>query len=480
MLNFFKNQFYLFQLEEYEIFRFLSLYKHLLIPKNKPRKTLDVTSKVKLLILVDLVLILCILLTLFITLSTPLPLYSAIVYSILGTALVLLLLHPLLICGAQVLILPIEIYLKNKLLSQAKTKLKDFPNLKILSIAGSYGKTTTKELATAILRQNYSTAETPENINTPLGISRLLIDKVTPENKWLVAELGEYKPGDIRNLCDLVTPNIGVITGINEAHLERMGNIDNAISTIFELAESTSDTLLLNTDDNRVRLNYEKFKRPKNVHFYGYKNPKLTGLQLKETSFSEELLQQNFILKAESNNQEFAFSTYLLGDYAFGLATFAIKLAKVLNISVENAQQAFKALKPIKHRLEPLKSPRGAIIIDDSYNGNPDGVKQALQVLLKFPNRRKLLLTPGLVETGNQNRTIHLGLGKEIAKVVDVVILIKNSAFQHIYEGLLTEGFQKNNVLTFGSTQEAHGALSSIVQSNDVILFQNDWADNYF
>jgi len=119
------------------------------------------------------------------------------------------------------------------------------------------------------------------------------------------------------------------------------------------------------------------------------------------------------------------------------------------------------------------------LAIDDSYNANPDGIREAVKVLSRYQNRRKIYLTPGLVEVGTRACEIHLDLGRNLAKVADLVILIKNSATPRIAQGLKEAGFSEDKIIWFESALQAHGSLEKILKAGDVILFQNDWPDNY-
>ena len=105
----------------------------------------------------------------------------------------------------------------------------------------------------------------------------------------------------------------------------------------------------------------------------------------------------------------------------------AIKIAESLGMSSEEILKGIANIKPVEHRLQPIKSAGGVLVIDDAYNGNPAGVAEAIKVLSRFENRRKLFITPGLVETGKATAEIHRKIGQQLAGVADVVILIKNS-----------------------------------------------------
>ena len=119
-------------------------------------------------------------------------------------------------------------------------------------------------------------------------------------------------------------------------------------------------------------------------------------------------------------------------------------------------------------------------MIDDSFNGNNAGVKSTIDLLRHTPFAgRKVYLTPGLVELGEKSDEVHVEIGKLLADVVDVVLLIENVATVRVREGLLEAGFDEKNIQLFSSALEAHESLSSVLQKGDVIVFQNDWTDNY-
>ena len=137
-------------------------------------------------------------------------------------------------------------------------------------------------------------------------------------------------------------------------------------------------------------------------------------------------------------------------------------------------------IRPVPHRLEPFMASGNILVIDDSYNGNVDGAREAMRVLARFPERRKVYCTPGLVETGSAAHAVHEGLGMQLAGIADMVILIRNGATDSMRKGLEAAGFGTARILAFETSGEAHAALPGILRDGDVILFQNDWPDNYF
>jgi UDP-N-acetylmuramoyl-tripeptide--D-alanyl-D-alanine ligase len=364
----------------------------------------------------------------------------------------------------DLLLLPIDVFIKELVILFAKNKIKKLNNLKIIGIAGSYGKTGMKDLITTVLREKYQVVKTPESFNTPIGIARTILEEVNEKTDILVVEMGEYYTGDIKNICSIAPPQIGVVTGINEAHLERLKSIDNTVKTIFEIAQNmkSSGILLLNGKDEFIKNNYKKFvPNSQEIYFYQAKG---------KIEFNEDA--PGFIY------QKIFFP--VLGQYNLDKIDGVIYIAKKLGLTLHEIETGLKKIKTPAHRLQPiLNHEKNILVIDDSYNGNPDGVEEAIKTLSLFKKRRKIFITPGLVEIGDKNMEVHQRIGKRLNDVVDLVILIKNSVTPHIEEGLIKNGFNKESILWFDSMMEAQNNLGKYLKTGDVVLFQNDWPDNY-
>jgi UDP-N-acetylmuramoyl-tripeptide--D-alanyl-D-alanine ligase len=307
-----------------------------------------------------------------------------------------------------------------------------------------------KEAVSTILSQKYSVLKTPENINTPLGIANLILTKLDSSTEVFVVEMGEYTRGDIKDICSIVKPQTAIITGINEAHLERMGKMENTIAAIFELAQHMNQKglLVLNEDNTLIRDNYKTFVTTQKIEF-------------------------------ASSKKESNLESGLLGRYATGVLEAGAAVGRYLGLTEEQIQKGARSVGPLPHRLQPIEGTQGVLVIDDSYNGNPEGVEEAIYLLSTYKERRKVYVTPGLVETGEKNEDVHRKIGKHLASVADRVVLIKNSATPFIAQGLMENGFDKNHILWYKNVQAAHAAMGQIIEPNDVVMFQNDWPDNY-
>jgi UDP-N-acetylmuramoyl-tripeptide--D-alanyl-D-alanine ligase len=380
------------------------------------------------------------------------------------------------------LLKPFDGYRKGSVVKQAQAKLQSMPDLIRIGIVGSYGKTTMKEAISITLSKEKNVLATKGNENTLIGVANLVLNSLRSEHEVLIVEMGEYVSGDIKDLCKLVSPDIGIITGINEAHLERMGNLETTINSIFEIAHYSKETavLFLNNDDERVKKSFHTHVGDKKINWFGaYCDECKYRVDEEKDLFDEDDISVCYSIKSKNGKEKSLIKTPLLGQYISNTFQAVLSVAQHLGISYNSIVSGLLDLKPVPHRLEGRIENDGSILIDDSYNGNPDGAESALQVLSRYKKRRKIYITPGLVELGVLSDEIHYNLGKKIGLTVDKVFLIKNSTTSHIMRGLNEVGFKKENITLYPSMIDALKIVEVERTSNDIVLIQNDWTQNY-
>lgn len=476
LLSIIKYQLYLLQLENYELGRYFKLlWQKGFWPKGGQRKNLVWTGKAILIFGLAELLILGV--SFFLSRAVFLNvLENSAAAAILFFAAVFILqfFGFIFLTVCTILTIPLDWFIKQIVIGRARIKIKKLSDLKIIGIAGSYGKTTMKEVLKAITGEKLKVESTPESINTPVGIARWVLNNVTNEAQILIVEMGEHYSGDIKDICKIAQPDIAVVTGINESHLERMKNMETVVSTVFEIVSGAKPgaAVVLNGDDNNVFTHYKEYIWPDNrVIQYQVSSIKNQVFDVEELCWHFEI---DDLGKLNLN---------LLGEYALADVDAAIKIAKFLGMTNEEIKKGIAKIKPVEHRLQPIQSAGNVLVVDDAYNGNPQGVKEAIKVLSRFTDRRKIYITPGLVEMGKASKEVHLEIGKELAGVADVVILVKNSVTPWIEEGLNSAdkliSRSAYQLIWFSTAQEAHAALPKILKPGDVILFQNDWGDQY-
>jgi UDP-N-acetylmuramoyl-tripeptide--D-alanyl-D-alanine ligase len=383
---------------------------------------------------------------------------------------VLILLAPFLL--AYLILIPLGVIkaiqypVEQKILKRAKGKISRHRGIKI-AIAGSFGKTSMREILGTVLSQGKKVATPPHSHNTPLGISEF-IDTLTGNEDIVIFELGEYYPGDIRKLCELVHPNIGIITGINEAHLKKFKTLDRTADTIFELSAYVDPKKLYVNGESQLA----RTRADKNIIYdrtgVGNWRVKESSSDLNGTSFS--LTKGSDTLKVHSS---------LLGMHQVGPLSLAAEIATQVGLSPSEIQVSLSKTTPFEHRLNPIKDSSDVIMLDDSYNGNPDGVNAVINFLASLKNHRRFYVTPGLVEMGSETESVHKAIGRKLAEAeIEKVVLVKNSVTPFIEKGL-KESHYHGEVLWFDDALDAFRALPNLTVAGDVVLLQNDWPDQY-
>ena len=353
------------------------------------------------------------------------------------------------------------------IIQRAKKVLEKHTAIKI-GVAGSFGKTTMREILKTVLAEGKHVAAPPYSYNTPLGISSF-VKTLNGDEEVLIFEMGEYYPGDVRRLCDLVQPDIGVITGINEAHLHKFKTLNRTVKTIYELADHLGDKPVYVNGENELA---KDNARPGHIV---YSRSGTTDINIENASAN--LSEVSFTLSYSGQNIKL--SSSLLGMHQIGPLAVSADIALRLGLSPEQVQVGIANTKPFDHRLEPKTDAEGIVTLDDSYNGNPDGVKAVINFLALLKNHRRFYVTPGLVEMGARTEAVHRDVGKWLAEAgIEKVVLIKNSVTPYIEQGLKNSGYQ-GEVLWFDEALQAFSALPQMTVTGDVVLLQNDWPDQY-
>ena len=347
---------------------------------------------------------------------------------------------------------------------RARLVLSRHPAKKI-AVVGSYGKTTAKEMLTTVLSEKFRVASTPGNMNTAIGISRFA-SKLDGNEDIVVIELGEEKPGDIRKLARLSRPTDAIITGISEAHLVSFKTIDRTIATIFEIADFVDADHLFKNHENSLIASHKSAG-------IAFDQKSVDGWKITHAQTAIDGTSFTMTKKGESID----ISVPLIGLHIIPVAAAVAAMALRFGLSGDEIKAGFYNVQPYEHRMQPRPS-HGAWIIDDTYNGNSEGVKAGLAFLKSSGAKRRIYITPGLVEAGDQTRAVHIEIGKLIAKSVDRVYLMKNSVTDYIVQGLKSEKF-KGELLIIDEPLEFYQNLELYVAAGDVVLMQNDWTDNY-
>jgi hypothetical protein len=364
------------------------------------------------------------------------------------------------------------LYYKNK----AKTKLREMDNLKIIGITGSYGKTSCKNILRDILSGAYNTLETPRSVNTLNGIMIVINNTLSKFDEVFIAEMGAYAKGDIKALANLVKPKYAIITRIGLAHLYTFGSEENIIEGKMELVESLprDGIAVLNKDDPK-QIGYH-IKNKCKVLWIGINTKEEVDVRASNIKSSKQGI--SFDVKFKGDENIYKFKTKLLGVHNVYNIVSSLALANSFKIDKKKLVESVARIKPVEHRLE-LKKIGNFYQIDDAFNSNPVGASNALDVLDTMPGI-KVVVTPGMIELGEVEYSENKKFGKHIAKVADKVILVGEKVTKAIKEGILEEGFNKDNLYVINDVKESYKMIQNFKENKDIYaLYENDLPDTY-
>lgn len=368
---------------------------------------------------------------------------------------------------------PIEKIINNGFCNKAQKKLKSMPDFKIVGITGSYGKTSTKYIVNTILSQKYNSLMTPESYNTTMGVVRTINEKLKPTHGLFVCEMGAKYIGDVKEICDIVNPNYGILTAIGPQHLDTFKTIENVSKAKCELIDALPDDTgiaFVNWEDENIR----KAKITKKTVKYGLNKDAdyyADNIEITEKGSSFDVVMPN--------GNKINVKTKLLGKLNILNIVCGVAVADKLGLTPEQIKMGVKFIKPVEHRLELRPNPNGSIIIDDSYNSNIRGANMALEVLGAFKGRQRILITPGIVELGEKSYEINKNLGRVATKYSDFIILVGEKQAAPMLDGVKAEKYPEDRVMVAKNLDEAIKKMYELMNENTVVLLENDLPDNY-
>lgn len=389
---------------------------------------------------------------------------------------------------ANLLIYPLERTINEAYLFSARKRIRTLQP-KVIGITGSYGKTSTKYILHQILSQKFNTLMTPDSYNTPMGICKVIRGDLAPEHEMFIVEMGAYKRGDIRELCNLASPEIGILTAVGPQHLERFKSIENIAKGKYELIESLpSEGLAVFNCDNEIcaELADKREQTGNSVRRYATEASPVASVADTADLIATKVryTDNGLAFTVHANTEKFDMTdteiqTRLLGKHNVSNILAAMTVAMECGMELEEIQEAIAKVEPVPHRLQLTTGAAGVTIIDDSFNANPVGAKAALEALNEIGNGKKVLVTPGMIELGEKEYEENRRLGADAAAVCDLVILVGPMQTKPILDGLKAAEYPSQQIIVALNLEEVKQHLATQVQAGDVVLFENDLPDNY-
>jgi UDP-N-acetylmuramoyl-tripeptide--D-alanyl-D-alanine ligase len=342
------------------------------------------------------------------------------------------------------------------------------PDLCVVAITGSSGKTTTKAMVAAVVQSVMPSVASPESFNNEIGVP-LTVLQAEPSHRALVLEYAMRKKGDIAYLCHIAPPDIAVITNIGTAHIGLLGSRQaiaeaKAEILLWDEGDGFAPVAVLPTDDDFA--DFLRRRAKGEVITFGFSpDAHVRGLRC-------EMDWDGTTLTATDGTQTSQVRLPTWGEHNARNALAALAVAKVLGIDWGIATEALEKFQPPKMRLQrQWLDPPGCWVINDAYNANPDSVKAALRALKALPARRRIAVLGEMLELGAFHKQGHREVGEVAAETVDLLIVVGEGAMA-IAEGALAAGMPSERVVRFATLEEAQRAWQEWLRAGDVVLLK--------
>ena len=335
----------------------------------------------------------------------------------------------------------------------------------LVALTGSNGKTTTKEMIAACLETTFPILKTKGNLNNLIGLPLTLLT-LTEKERVVVLEMGMNVPGEIRRLTEIAEPDVGLITNIQEVHLEGMESLERLKEEKGELFRKMrrDGTILVNQDDPRVVDLASDYPGQKIT--FGIEHPAEVMAKEIRLGGAEGTF---FTLILEGEAMEIHLR--LLGRHFIPNALSAIAVACLFGVEVKQVKEALENFQSIPMRMEIVPLKGGKTLINDAYNANPHSMGLALETLVEAKGEGRAIAVLGdMLELGNFTKEAHEQLGEKVSELSIDFLLALGEEAPIVVESAIRHGFPLERVRVVESHSEAISILKQMIQNGDWIL----------
>lgn len=392
-------------------------------------------------------------------------------------AVIAIQLAPFALIAANQVLAPFQQRINDKYIVEAREKLARMDPQRI-GITGSFGKTTVKHILAEILEGSAPVFYSRGSINTVLGLTRHIRQRLQWSHKYFIAEMGAYGEGSIDRLCAFAQPNLGIVTAVGDAHTERFGSIDaiaRAKSELVAYVCANGGTAVINAEILRhAPFAALKEKYGAQVITVGADNADVI-VNAQPAAGGGWVIGLHW---ADGSQGDVSFELPLLGDHNVMNAALAVVLTLHVDADLLDDLPYFtKTVSQIPHRLQKVESAGAPLILDDAYNANELGFKSAvatLHDLAKERGGRAILVTPGVAELGIEHYAVHARLAQTCNEFCDTIYIVNPSRIRSFAAGL---DMDRVNVIEVASFYEARAKIDADITAQDVVLYENDLPD---
>lgn len=337
----------------------------------------------------------------------------------------------------------------------------------VVAITGSVGKTVTKEIITSVLKQKFKVGYAPENYNNEIGVP-LTILSYNDDIKILILELAMRGLNQITRLAKICKPKIGVMTLINNTHIELLGSVENIVKAKSELIKAIpKDGVTILCRDDKWYTLFSSISNSKVVN-YGLSND--SQVSAKDVTL-DEMAKPRF--KLCFKDREVDISLPITGDqYVLNsLAAAAVGISYEMDLN--QIKKGLESVKPFKMRMQIEKGKRNILLINDSYNANPTSMKAAIKVLSYLKQKRKrrsVAILGDMLELGKFSGISHMNIGKFIVRQNVDLLLTRGENAKIISQTALSNGMSKDQVHQFSSNDEIKENILNLIKPKDIVL----------
>lgn len=333
----------------------------------------------------------------------------------------------------------------------------------VVAITGSNGKTTTRQLSAAVVSRRFNTLSTAGNFNNQIGLPLTLL-RLQPDHQWAVVELGSNSPGEIARLAEICAADIGVITNVGPAHLEKLGSLDGVMHEKGDLLKKikAGGRAILNADDDRVRR--LAAKTDKEVVLFGRADD--ASVRAEAIRETPKGITFTLVLPEQCTTVNLNVS----GRFMVGNALAAAAVGYLTGVAVDDIKAGLESFKAAAGRLQILHTPGSIHIIDDTYNANPESMQAALKTLSSLcSGQRSMLVSGDMLELGEQSPSLHRQIGEQAATIGVRKLYVTGEFAEAVAAGAAEAGMDQGQIFT-GTKDQIIEALKTELKSNDWVL----------